>query len=71
MRVLNWFGRFVIQSASEDFRAMLLVYAGEPKQAESHIHSVIENRTEAVLKNELNLSRGDAVERSRQSGKGS
>lgn len=47
MRVLDRFGHLSGRTLREDFRAMLLVYAGEPKQAESLIRSVIENRSKS------------------------
>ncbi len=61
MRVLDRFGSLLGRSMREDFRAVLLVYAGEPKQAESLIRSVIENRKQTALKDDLNKNLGQAL----------
>jgi tetratricopeptide (TPR) repeat protein len=61
MRVLDRFGPLLGRSMREDFRAMLLVYAGEPKQAESLIRSVIGNRKQTALKDDLNKNLGQAL----------
>jgi tetratricopeptide (TPR) repeat protein len=61
MRMMDQFGRFVRQSLRDDCRSLLLLYAGEAKQAELLIRSVLENPSHSVLKNELSLTLGQAL----------
>jgi Tfp pilus assembly protein PilF len=61
MRLIDRFGRLIPRSLREDFRTMVLLYSGEPKQAESLIRSVLENRKEEALRNELNGTLGQAL----------
>jgi tetratricopeptide (TPR) repeat protein len=61
MRLIDRFGCLIPRSLREDFRTMVLLYSGEPKQAESLIRSELENRKEAVLRNELNGTLGQAL----------
>jgi tetratricopeptide (TPR) repeat protein len=61
MRVLDRFEFLLLKQVREDFRAMLLVYMGEAKQAEALIRSVIEDRQQTALKDELNKNLGEAL----------
>jgi tetratricopeptide (TPR) repeat protein len=61
MRVLDRFEFLLLKQVREDFRAMLLVYSGEAKQAEALIRSVINDRQQTPLKDELNKNLGEAL----------
>jgi tetratricopeptide (TPR) repeat protein len=61
MRVLDRFGGLLWRPVREDFRAMLLVYSGEANEAEALIRSVIEDRQQTALKDEMNKTLGQAL----------
>jgi hypothetical protein len=60
-RLMDRFGGLLWRSAREDVRSMVLLYAGEPKEAESLIRAALEHRKEGPLRDELNGTLGQVL----------